>query len=94
MTGRPARTVSVSTHAGRWSDPPVAHAAAVADGHHQAAAADGLERGLGDIVAANLTITNARLAQVDFSDPFLSDVSELVGTMVLPEHEASRSRAG
>lgn len=39
-----------------------------------------LERGLGDIAAANLTITEARLQRVDFSDPFLTDVRELVVT--------------
>jgi membrane-bound lytic murein transglycosylase MltF len=39
-----------------------------------------LERGLGDIVAANLTITRTRLADVDFSDPFMTGVSELVVT--------------
>ncbi len=39
-----------------------------------------LTRGLGDIAAANLTITDSRLDTVDFSDPFLSDVSELVVT--------------
>jgi membrane-bound lytic murein transglycosylase MltF len=39
-----------------------------------------LERGLGDIAAANLTITRTRLSSVDFSDPFLTDVRELVVT--------------
>jgi membrane-bound lytic murein transglycosylase MltF len=39
-----------------------------------------LERGLGDIAAANLTITRGRLEQVDFSNPFLSGVSEVVVT--------------
>ena len=39
-----------------------------------------LERGLGDIAAANLTITRSRLETVDFSDPFLTGVSELVIT--------------
>jgi membrane-bound lytic murein transglycosylase MltF len=39
-----------------------------------------LERGLGDIAAANLTITRSRLKEVDFSDPFLTDVRELVVT--------------
>jgi membrane-bound lytic murein transglycosylase MltF len=34
--------------------------------------------GLGDIVAANLTITDERRRVVDFSKPFLSDVRELV----------------
>ena len=37
-----------------------------------------LERGLGDIAAANLTITDSRLETVDFSNPFLTEVSELV----------------
>ncbi|MGD8478142.1 MAG: lytic transglycosylase F, partial [Burkholderiales bacterium] len=36
--------------------------------------------GLGDLVAANLTITDERLKQVSFSKPFLSNVSELVVT--------------
>jgi membrane-bound lytic murein transglycosylase MltF len=39
-----------------------------------------LERGLGDLAAANLTITESRLAGVDFSNPFMTDVSELVVT--------------
>jgi membrane-bound lytic murein transglycosylase MltF len=39
-----------------------------------------LERGLGDIAAANLTITRSRLENVDFSNPFLTGVSELVVT--------------
>ncbi len=34
--------------------------------------------GLGDLVAANLTITDARRKQVSFSKPFLTDVRELV----------------
>jgi len=37
-----------------------------------------LERGLGDIAAANLTITEARLESVDFSIPTMTDISELV----------------
>ena len=36
--------------------------------------------GLGDLVAANLTITDERRSVVDFSKPFLSDVRELVVT--------------
>jgi len=36
--------------------------------------------GRGDIAAANLTITPERQAQVDFSDPTITDVSELVVT--------------
>jgi membrane-bound lytic murein transglycosylase MltF len=36
--------------------------------------------GKGDIVAANLTITPERQESVDFSDPFLTNVSELVVT--------------
>ncbi|HSN53835.1 MAG TPA: lytic transglycosylase F [Candidatus Sulfomarinibacteraceae bacterium] len=39
-----------------------------------------LERGLGDIAAANLTITRSRLEKVDFSQPLLTGVSELVVT--------------
>jgi membrane-bound lytic murein transglycosylase MltF len=38
----------------------------------------GLVEGLGDIAVANLTITPERLKQVDFSDPALSGVKELV----------------
>ena len=36
--------------------------------------------GKGDIAAANLTITQWRLQSVDFSDPFLTDVRELIVT--------------
>lgn len=39
-----------------------------------------LVEGLGDIAAANLTITPERLKNVAFSDPFLTDVSEIVVT--------------
>ena len=39
-----------------------------------------LERGLGDVAAANLTITESRLEQVEFSEPLLADVRELVVT--------------
>jgi membrane-bound lytic murein transglycosylase MltF len=39
-----------------------------------------LLEGFGDIVAAGLTITPARAAQVAFSDPYLQDVSEVVVT--------------
>ncbi len=39
-----------------------------------------LERGLGDIAAANLTITKSRLERVDFSSPLLTGISELVVT--------------
>ncbi len=39
-----------------------------------------LEQGLGDIAAANLTITRSRLEKVDFSHPFLTGVRELVVT--------------
>jgi membrane-bound lytic murein transglycosylase MltF len=37
-----------------------------------------LQEGLGDIAVANLTITQERLKQVDFSDPLYSDVSEVL----------------
>jgi membrane-bound lytic murein transglycosylase MltF len=40
----------------------------------------GLVEGRGDIVAANLTITEQRAATVDFSDPVLSDTKELLVT--------------
>jgi membrane-bound lytic murein transglycosylase MltF len=39
-----------------------------------------LAEGYGDVAAANLTITPGRLADVDFSDPFLRDVREIVVT--------------
>ncbi len=39
-----------------------------------------LLKGLGDIAVANLTITAERQKQVDFSDPFLSGVKELLVT--------------
>jgi membrane-bound lytic murein transglycosylase MltF len=39
-----------------------------------------LLKGLGDIAVANLTITAERQKQVDFSDPFLSSVKELLVT--------------
>jgi membrane-bound lytic murein transglycosylase MltF len=39
-----------------------------------------LINGLGDIAVANLTITGQRQKQVDFSDPFLSGVKELLVT--------------
>lgn len=39
-----------------------------------------LREGLGDIATGNLTITDERLEQVDFSDPFLSNVREIVVT--------------
>lgn len=40
----------------------------------------GLLEGRGDIAAANLTITPERLQQVDFSEPLLTGVSEIVVT--------------
>lgn len=40
----------------------------------------GLEEGLGDIAAGNLTITPGREVLVDFSRPILTDVSEIVVT--------------
>ena len=39
-----------------------------------------LVEGRGDIAAANLTITAGRQQQVDFSDPFISDVKEILVT--------------
>jgi len=41
---------------------------------------DKLAEGYGDIAAANLTVTSQRLEKVDFSDPFGSDVKEVVVT--------------
>jgi membrane-bound lytic murein transglycosylase MltF len=40
----------------------------------------GLAKGLGDMAVANLTITPGRLKQVDFSNPLLSGVKELLVT--------------
>ena len=40
----------------------------------------GLVKGLGDMAVANLTITPGRLKHVDFSDPMLSKVKELLVT--------------
>lgn len=39
---------------------------------------DHLTKGLGDIAVGNLTITDDRLKEVDFSDPFLTGVKEIV----------------
>lgn len=39
-----------------------------------------LIEGRGDIAAANLTVTPGRLSQVDFSEPLLTDVSEIIVT--------------
>lgn len=40
----------------------------------------GLVEGIGDIAAGNLTITPERQEQVDFSDPFYTDVNEIIVT--------------
>ena len=40
----------------------------------------GLVEGYGDIAAANLTITKERMKQVDFTDPYLDGVDELLVT--------------
>ncbi len=40
----------------------------------------GLAEGLGDIAAGNLTITDHRLKTVDFSDPILKEVNEILVT--------------
>jgi len=40
----------------------------------------GLEQGLGDIAAANLTVTEARQAKVDFTDPIMTNVKEVLVT--------------
>ncbi len=39
---------------------------------------DHLVQGLGDVAVGNLTITEDRLKKVDFSDPFLTNVKEIV----------------
>lgn len=55
-----------------------------------------LNQGLGDIAGGNLTITPARLRQVDFSDSDIKDVRELVVTnpsvppILIPEDLAGR----
>ena len=41
---------------------------------------EALKQGYGDAVAANLTITPERLATVDFSDPWLKNVKEIIVT--------------
>ncbi|MGI9626043.1 MAG: transglycosylase SLT domain-containing protein [Longimicrobiales bacterium] len=41
---------------------------------------DALEEGLGDIAAANLTVTDERRRRVDFSDPLMTQVREVVVT--------------
>ncbi|MGD9157970.1 MAG: transporter substrate-binding domain-containing protein [Desulfobacteraceae bacterium] len=41
---------------------------------------DDLANGYGDIAAAGLTITRGRMQHVDFTDPYLSDISEIVVT--------------
>ena len=40
----------------------------------------GLVDGLGDVAAAGLTITSQRLKQVDFTDPYLTGIDEIVVT--------------
>ena len=37
-----------------------------------------LKKGLGDIAAGNLTITDKRLRQIDFCDPFLKSINEVL----------------
>ena len=49
-----------------------------------------LINGYGDIAAAGLTITPNRKIQVDFSDPYLSDISEILVTY--KDSEAVNSR--
>ncbi len=39
-----------------------------------------LAEGLGDIAAGNLTITDKRMKRVDFCDPFLTDINEILVT--------------
>lgn len=50
-----------------------------------------LVKGLGDIAAGNLTITDQRLKQVDFSDPFLTGVNEILVTGPKSSHVKSFS---
>lgn len=55
----------------------------------------GVAEGYGDIAAGNLTITEGRLAKVDFSDPLYSDVSEVVVTpKTAPPITAEKDLAG
>ncbi len=54
-----------------------------------------LERGLGDIAAANLTITRSRLDSVDFSKPLVTGVGEIVVTgLAGPELQSLDQLAG
>ena len=55
----------------------------------------GLVKGLGDIAAANLTITEERRQQVDFSDPLFTGVDEIVVTgPASPPIESAQDLAG
>ena len=55
----------------------------------------GLVKGLGDIAAANLTITDERRQQVDFSDPIYTGVDEIVVTgPASPPIESAQDLAG
>lgn len=54
-----------------------------------------LAQGYGDIAAANLTITDERKKIVDFSDPFLKNVKEIVVTRKdVPDLKSSMDLAG
>jgi membrane-bound lytic murein transglycosylase MltF len=55
----------------------------------------GLVKGLGDIAASNLTITDERRQQVDFSDPIYTGVNEIVVTgPASPPIESAQDLAG
>ncbi len=54
-----------------------------------------LAEGYGDIAVGNLTITDERLKTVDFSDPFMKDVKEIVVTRKdVPDLKSSMDLAG
>ncbi len=54
-----------------------------------------LQEGRGDVAVGNLTITDERQKVVDFSDPFLSNVNEiLVSGLKVPEVRSSKDLSG
>ena len=54
-----------------------------------------LNQGLGDIAVGNLTITEQRVKQVDFSEPFMTKVSEIVVTgKDVPQIKSAMELAG
>ena len=51
---------------------------------------ESLINGYGDIAAAGLTVTHKRKLQVDFTDPYLSEISEILVTHKDAEPVSSR----